>query len=271
MSYAGQSWRVAQLAGGLGTIGLATDSVVGTPAGPTRVQLAAIPICALLWGIALIARRSRSVVLANATFLLIIAVIATSLVSSTQHIAESGISWVPFRANQLGALAIAILAPPVAWVGIVAIVAMIGAAVLQFALFDPTIRASMPFGDPWSTLFFGVFAIVLLFYRRRADQTAQECVRAQAESESYQHYARNMLALRDLANSPLQIMLNVVTLLRARGPELAEHADQLERAIKRLTSLERAVRPLERSLRWRPGDESWDPKAQLGLEASPPR
>jgi len=271
MRHAEQSWRVVQVASGVGTIGLVIDSAVGTPAGATRIQLAAIPICALLWGFTLLFRRSQSVALANAIFLLVDAVIIISLVSSTQHIAESGLNWVPFRANQLGALAIAILAPPVTWVGVIAIVGLIGAAIFQFALFDPSIRAHMPFGDPWSTLIFGGFAMALLFYRRRADDTAREYVRAQAESESYQHYARNMLALRDLANTPLQTMLNIVTLLRARGPDLAEPADQLERAIKRLSQLERAVRPLEQHLQWRAGDESWDPKAQLGLEASPRR
>lgn len=81
----------------------------------------------------------------------------------------------------------------------------------------------------------GLFALVLLFYRRRSDERYGEreraATRAQAEAEAYQRYARAMLALRDLANSPLQTATNLVTLLRVRAPEHADLTDKLERAV----------------------------------------
>jgi hypothetical protein len=72
-----------------------------------------------------------------------------------------------------------------------------------------------------------------------------------------------MLALRDLANSPLQTAANLVVLLRERAPELADLTDKLERAVARLTTLKRAPRPFEDQLEWQPGDEARDPQQVL--------
>jgi hypothetical protein len=262
-----RSLRAARIAGGLGTIGLTVDAIVGTPDGGPAIQFVASVICGLLWMATYTARPPRTVTYGNAIFLLLDAVIIVALWTKTEQIAASGLNWVPFRAHQLGAIAIALIAPPVAWVGVVAVVSIVGAAVLQFMLFDPAIRAHMPFGDPWSTLFFGGFALALLFYRRRADRRERDTAHAEADAENYQRFARAMIAFRDLSTTPLQTLTNMVVLLRQYGPELQATADRLERAVVRLTELERATRPFERQLQWKPGDESWDPKAILQMES----
>lgn len=262
-----RSLRAARLAGGLGTLGLLIDTVLGTPQGATTAQLAAIVICGLLWMATYAERRPETVAFGSVIFLLLNTTIVIGLWAKVQQFAESGMLWVPFRAHQLGALAIALIAPPVAWVGVVAIIEIIGAAVLQFLLLGPELRAHMPFGDPWSTLLFGGFALGLLFYRRRADREEHETARALAEAGAYQRFARAMIAVRDLSNTPLQTLTNMVPLLRQQSPELGETAARLERAVARLTELEQATRPFERQLVWKPGDESWDPKAILRIES----
>ena len=259
--------RILRIAGGLGTLGLAVQALVESPSGPPRAHLIAMAVCGAIWLWALLRRSPPPIRITNAVFLALMATIIVSLTASTQKIAESGINWVPFRAHQLGALAIALLAPPVWTVGVVAIIAMIGAAVIQFMLFGPEIREHLPYGDPWSTIIFGGFAMGLLFYRVRADRIEREAVRTQAEAESYQRFARAMIAVRDLSNTPLQTLVNIITLLRQRGPELGETADRLERAVIRLTDLERATRPFEGDLEWRSGDESLDPRAILQMES----
>lgn len=262
-----RSLRAARLAGGLVTIGLGVDAVVGSPFGPSSAQLVAVVICGLLWMATFADRRPKTVAYGSVIFLLLNGMVVFALWPKNQHLAESGINWVPFRAHQLGAIAIALIAPPVAWVGVASIVALIGAAVAQFMLFSPDVRAHMPFGDPWSTMFFGGFALGLLFYRRRADRLVHEAAHAIADGESYQRFARAMIAVRDLSNTPLQTLMNSITLLRMQSPELRETADRLDRAVSQLTDLEKATRPFEHQLVLRPGDESWDPKAILEVES----
>ncbi|NVB84637.1 MAG: hypothetical protein HOV81_40060 [Kofleriaceae bacterium] len=262
-----RSLRAARIAGALGTIGLAVDSLVGSPNGPPVAQLVAIVICGVLWMATYVERRPDTVAYGSALFVLLNTTIIVGLWMKTQQLVDSGVNFVPFRAQRLGALAIALIAPPVAWVGVVAIVEVIGAAVVQYMLFTPDLRAHLPYGDPWSTLFYGGFALGLLFYRRRADRQEYETARALADADAYQRLARAMIAVRDLSNTPLQTLTNMIAVLRRQSPELGETADRLERAVSRLTELEQATRPFERELVWKPGDESWDPKAILRIES----
>lgn len=266
-SRAERSLRAARLAGGLGTTGLAIDSLVGAPRGAPTIQLVAVVISGLLWMTTYVDRRPRTTRFGSAIFLLLNLTITIGLWAKTARIAEAGIHWVPFRAQHLGAIAVALIAPPVAWVGIVSIVGITGAAVVQFMLFDPAVRAQLPYGDPWSTLAFGGFALGLMLYRWHGDKQAHAHALAQAEAEAYQRFARAMIAVRDLSNTPLQTLTNLIFLLRRQGPELHETADRIERAVDRLTELERATRPFERELVWKPGDESRDPKAILQIES----
>jgi hypothetical protein len=266
-SAAERNWRVAKITGGLGAIGLAVDALVGSPLGATPIQVTAVVICAAIWSWSLLHRGVPSMTTSNLVLLILNAAIIAALTSAGQRLAESGMPWVPFRPHKLGVMAIALLAPPALWVGIVTILGFIAAAAIQFALFDPEIRARLPFGDPLSTVMFGAFALVLLFFRHRADKVERDVTRAHAEAESYQRYARAILAIRDLANTPLQTLTNVVALLRQRHPELDEEINRLERAVTRLTELDRAMRPIEQHLEWRPGDESWDPQSILQTSA----
>ena len=52
-----RSLRVARIAGGLGTIGLAVDAFVGTPTGPATTHLFATLVCGLLWMLTCAERR----------------------------------------------------------------------------------------------------------------------------------------------------------------------------------------------------------------------
>lgn len=262
-----RSLRAARLAGGFVTIGLAVDSIVGSPFGPTIAQLIAVVVSGLLWMATFAERGRNTVAYGSAIFLLLDLMAVFALWPKNQQLAESAVNWVPFRAHQLGALAIALIAPPVAWVGVVSIVGIIGAAVVQFMHFPPEVRDTMPFGDPWTTMFFGGFALGLLFYRRRADRLVHEAARAIAGAESYQRFARAMIAVRDLSNTPLQTLTNLIALLRMQTPQIRETADRLERAVAQLTDLEQVTRPFERQLVWKPGDEAWDPKAILEIES----
>jgi hypothetical protein len=194
-------------------------------------------------------------------FLLVNTAIIVALWESSRGLAALDIPWVPFRPHQLGALAVALLAPPVASVGILAILGFIGAAVMQFTLFDPAIREQLPYGDPFASLAYGGFALALYVHRLRATQTERDVARVQAEAEGFERLARAMCAFRDLSNTPLQTLVNSVELLRQRG--VHDVADRIERAVLRLRQLEEHTRPYETQLHWQNGDEAWDPWAIL--------
>ena len=57
--------------------------------------------------------------------------------------------WVPFQANKLGVLAVAVLAPDTT-VGLACIAGYIGMVLLKVQMFAPAIRAQFPVGEPWT-------------------------------------------------------------------------------------------------------------------------
>lgn len=256
---ADRSYRVAGAVGILGAVGIAFDHVT-MPAAPSEVALGAIGVClaVLLW-IVLTRQRAR-LWRGNLGFLIVQVAVLTYLWVDQQQIAESGLVWVPFRANQLGAFTVALLAPPRLWVGVVAIVGFAGTAVVQFLLFDPGVRQHLAYGDPWATIAFGSFAIAILIYRLRARAIEHEAARAHAEAEATQRTARAILALRDLACTPLQTLVGAVELMKHRGDTNRELVERVERATNRIADLEELVRPFQDSLEWHRGDEAWDPR-----------
>lgn len=141
---ADRAHRIAGAVGILGAAGIAFDHFT-MPAAPTGVALGAIGIClAMLLWIVLTRQRARSW-RGNLAFLIVQVAILTYLWIDQQRIAESGVVWVPFRANQLGAFTVALLAPPRLWVGLVAILGFAGTAVVQFLLFEPAVRERLAY------------------------------------------------------------------------------------------------------------------------------
>lgn len=196
--------------------------------------------------------------LGTAVFLVVNLALIAALWEIAQHFADSGLRWVPFRENQLGAMTVALLAPPIAWVGIVTILGFTGAAVVQYALFDPSIRERIAYGDPWATIAFGGFALVLLVYRLHGNRKEREAAQVQARLEHVERFARTMLAVRDLANTPLQTLVLSVDLLRSVDPDPVVIADRIERAVRRLRDIDRIASAYEDVLGWPADTESFD-------------
>lgn len=271
-SEAERSTRVARIAGGLATIGLTLDVIIdsvdiGGP--PSVTYLVALASLGVLWIWTLLQTRP-TLRFGTTMFLAMTVATIAALTAHAERLAASPIEWVPYRAHHLAVLTVALLAPPRAWVGASAILGIVGVAVFQYALFPAEIRADLPYDEPTSMLFFGGFALVLLFYRLRADANERAITRALAEAELYQDFARTMLAVRDLSNSPMQTLTNIIEILRRqKTPDLQPTVACLEHAVERLTQLEEVTRPYERHLRWRAGDESWNPQEVL-RDAVPP-
>jgi hypothetical protein len=255
--------RGAMVAAALNVVGMSLDYLVGrsVPGMPWWPRVASALVGAgllvLLW-----ARWKRpSVAFGSAAFLVNTAAIVTELVLTAPHYAQSR-NWIPFQANKLGALTVPLLVPEL-WVGMLGVLAYSGSAVIQYELFDPAIRRNIGFGEPWTSVAFGVFAMVLMVYRWRWSAMERNLARAQAEAAALDRMAHTLLAVRDLANTPLQTIELTVGLLGESHPELAPQLERIRSSLTALKDLDQILKSHESALRWRRGDESLDSILQI--------
>jgi hypothetical protein len=214
--------RGATAAAALNVVGMGLDYLIGrsTPGMPwwpnAASALVGVSLLALLW-----ARCHKpSVALGSLAFLVNTATIVTVLWVTSAHYAESR-QWIPFQANKLGAITVPLLIPEL-WVGIVGVLAYSGSAVLQYYLFDPAIRNGISFGEPGASIGFGVFGVVLMIYRWRWSAKERRLAHVQAEAAALDQLAHTLLAVRDLANTPLQTIELTVAFLHESCARLSE-------------------------------------------------
>jgi len=183
--------------------------------------------------------------------------------------AESGRAWVPFQADKLGMLTVALIAPEL-WVGLLSIAAFAATAAWQFASFGEPTRGAMALGEPLATLVIGTFAAVLLVYRVRRADLERKLVRERTEKAAMLTFARAVLAIRDLSRTPLQIITFASAAARIRHPEQGQLWDRIDRAAADIQILDGRLRDYERVLTWGPGEESFDPAARLSSSLAGP-
>ena len=163
-------------------------------------------------------------------------------------------SWVPFQANKLGCLIIALLAPSLG-IGLLGISAHVGSAGLSFLSFPDAIRDRIAFGEPGATLAFGLAGVLTLVSRTRRLKTEIDAARMQSQSAAAKELARTTLQVRDLMNSPLQTIELAISILR-----LKKHADEdelaltgIEHAAGQLGALNDRMREYENGYDWSDG------------------
>jgi hypothetical protein len=257
------AWRGALVAALLNGLAMPMDILVGRgiPGMPVWPPLASALVGLSLAALLLGRRHRPTMALSSWAFVINnVAILATLWVTSAAYAAAG--NWVPFQAHKLGILAVALLAPTLP-IGIGGVVAYVGTAITQYQLFAPAVRASLPPGQSWVLLIYGLFGGVLLLNRVRELALERAVERARTEAAATERLARAFLAVRDLANTPLQTLTLAAAALRSRAPQLEGLLDRMDRAIERLRRLNAILEP-QRSPRWDQGDESFDPAALLG-------
>lgn len=223
----------------------------------TCMAIAAV-FLAFLYG-----RRHRpSAGIANTVFLVDAAIIIATLWLANVAYAHSGRTWIPFEANKLGIITVAVIAPEL-WVGIVGIAAYAGAVYVQMATIEPADRTHFALAEPWATTVIALFSTVFLVHHLRRRALERELARVKAESAAMQRAARVVLAVRDLSNTPLQTIALATAIAKERHPDLVPVMEGVERSLARLTDLDRALREEERRARWSRREESFDGKGTL--------
>jgi hypothetical protein len=204
----------------------------------------------LLLIVLLIRRKRPSVRLAGVVYLINTASVATFLLISNPEFAKFQGNWVPFQATKLGCLIAAMVAPGF-WVGLVSIFAYSLSAVVQFELFFPKdIRMRIDSAEPWPILAFALAGVLALLYRFRRAQLEQEIARIEAQNFAIKRLAHAFLNIRDLMNTPLQVIDMSVDVLRKSNDPNRQTIDRIERAIQSLREINSVLIRHEKEIEW---------------------
>jgi hypothetical protein len=218
--------------------------------------------------VVLVARwRRPSVRMGSVLYLVNDAAIVMALWVTSRAYAESGRPWIPFQPDKLGMLTSALLAPE-AWVGVLSISAHTAAPLLRLAMFSAAARSHMVVGEPGATLAIATFAFVLLGYRLKSLALEREIARAHVEVATTQAFRKLVLAVRDLANTPLQTIAFAAMTMRQRHPDLDPTVRLVDRSLDRLRRLDERLRRHEEGIDWSRTEESFDAVEELDAPAS---
>jgi hypothetical protein len=257
-------WRGALVACALNAIGMPLDILVGrdVPGMPRWPSLMSAIVGLLLAIVLLVRRRHPTYRLCTTVFLLNNAVILVALWITTGAYAAAPGKWIPFQANKLGVLAVAVLAPGLA-TGLVTIGGFVGMAFLRTLMMSTEQRQRLPIGEPWAIVIYAIFAVAMLGYRVHSVALARRMFRMRTESIATQRMARTFLALRDFTNTPLQTIELAAKVVRARCPSLTPVVDRIDRSIDRLDRLNQAFSAYESRIEWTDQDTSPDTSALI--------
>ena len=253
MDHAGEAHRAAVVSALLGVVGTAL-SVPGfwRISGPALRAVQAIGI--LLSGAVLFWLRSRELAFtrrqSEALFLLVLlpTVVMTWLVDAAR--AAHHQVWVPYEPNKLSALTLAIIAPPGWSTGMVGILLFVGTAVVHHFTWPDAVRTRISAGEPFGIIAYGVFALVVLGFKQRGNTLRAELEHARSEKVAFERVARVAIALRDLANTPVQTLELVRQWLLNHDPRLRQQTERMGRALERLHRLNDLLAPYQSSVVW---------------------
>jgi PAS domain S-box-containing protein len=171
---------------------------------------------------------------------------------------RAGVRFQPFEVYKLFPLAVALLAPSSLWIGVGAIAAAAVLPIVQTWRWPPPVRQLLPPAEPWVTAFYALVALILLLHRRRQLAAQRDMVHVQTKAAYIDRFMHKFVAVRDLANSPLQALESTLAVLRIKHPHSAVQLERIERQIDRLRKLS-TVLSLYEPQSWTSGDESFDP------------
>jgi hypothetical protein len=233
------AWLGAIVAALFNALGMLLELVIvkSTPGiSPKPAAISAL-IALMLLVVLFIWRKTPSVKWASIVYSVTTVSVVTVLLLSNVQFAVSEKHWVPFQASKLGCLIAAVLAPGF-WVGLLSILAYCLSALLQFQFFfPPEIRTQVDAGEPWPILAFGLAGVLALVYRFRRAQLEQEVAQIHAQNFAIRELANAFLSIRDLMNTPLQVIEVAVELLRNSNKPAKSILDHIERSVQSLREI----------------------------------
>jgi len=265
------AWQGAMASALLSLLGTPIDLLMGRsiPGMPMWPDVLSMCVAGVLLAWLLVRQGRPSERSASAVFLLNNAAVVLSLWVTSGYYAAAHVPWVPFQANKLGVLAVAMLTPANVPVGITTIALYTGGALLRYWTFDHGIRGRLPASEPWAMTVFAVFAAFLFVYRLRRKALEQALLHAQAETDALELTTLRFMAIQDLANTPLQTLeANAAILADVPGTE--PYVARMRRALARLHEWHRILRDEIDGAPPSPPLASFDAKTVLRDSQRPP-
>jgi hypothetical protein len=266
-----RNWHGPAVACGLGAIGMLADIGIihGVPGTPLWQNFAAAAVSLVLLALLLAGRRGPK--FAVTAFLINNLAMVCAFWITDAYFVNHWAAWIPFRPHQLGIFTTALLAPVPLWSGLIAIAFFLGGAEIHWWLFDSADRARLASGQASVLWVYAMFGVVLLIFRYRRFEAERARMRAEGEAAALERLARTLLALRDLANTPLQTIEIGVALLGHNTGDLRPLLERIERAVTKLREGYELVGTYDSHIRWERGSESFDPLEVLQLPHTRPR
>jgi hypothetical protein len=224
--------------------------ISNVPAKPAAISFL---VALILFMVLFIRRKTPSVRWASVVYFVNAVSVAAALALTNLQFAISESHWEPFQADKLGCLIAAMLAPGF-WVGLLSVLLYAISALVQFEyFFPPDIQARVAAAEPWPIIAFALAGILALIYRFRRVQLQQEFARIQAQNFAMRRLASAFLNIRDLMNTPLQVLELSVELLRNSDEAPKPILDRVDRSVQSLIDLNSVLIQHEKEIesRWR--------------------
>ena len=175
----------------------------------------------------------------------------------------NGTRWEPFFREKLVCLAFALASPGELPLTLAIIVATTALASAEFWIGGLRTSVSMGMGEPWVTMGVGVAGACMLAVRVRLIERARRAEEALREAAELARVARVALAVRELANTPLQAIEVVMYLLEVEPARARRLLPRLHRALGRLRELDEVLRGFEAHVHWERPLEALDATSVL--------
>lgn len=200
-------------------------------------------------------------------------VVSALLAGAAQNIslAVNGVMHEPFIAFKLTSLVVALLAPTPKRLGIGLIFLCATLPLLiYFFVIPPPQRILMLPPEPWTAILYAVVSGVIYFHRVREADYEKQVIETTLAKEAAEERAAAFLALRDLANTPVQILMLASAMLRERCPDALRQVNQIDDGIAKLRELSDQLGAYDKDLRSNGSSLSFDPMDVLERRASKP-
>jgi hypothetical protein len=261
------AWFGAMTATALGAAGMPIEIFGGrnVPGIPLWPAIASMVVSTALFVILFVRRHRPNAQLAAVFFVVNAAALGFAFFMRDPHYAELS-NWMPFQASKLACIVAALLAPRL-WAAFAGIGIHALGSILVLWTVAPSVRQHIVF-EPMGIIGFALVGGVLAFHRLRRLALEREVAIARAEKLGAERLARTLVAVRDLANTPIQTIEMCHEILRVGGSEAHPEASaRLQRAIERLRKLSLLLARYEDGMTFRAEDTSIEATALLELGA----
>lgn len=186
-------------------------------------------------GLCLYLVKKPNAILNSALFWLGFAVAAAGIAVANRILVERLDNFTPYGGFKLMAMGIAIVAPFPYRNGFIAIFLCALIPVLMHVTVLKPLQSKIPLPEPGIAVVACVVALCGLVFRLRGIKIERENARLRAEKENLNEFSRILLVLRDLTNTPLQVIELTTQLMKSGQISPEEAAEHLHVSVEKLT------------------------------------